>query len=263
MFNRFPSFGSPDDILSVSHGDRGTGLPLELRELIQQQCLSTPSPSAAADSDWPVSIYVPERYEQNYAYPLIVWFHDDGGSDSEVEQMINSVSSQNYCGLGIQGNCRSQNDSSWEWNTSALDYSNVSLTDLLSVTVRGLRRGFHIHSERIFLAGTGKGADVALHQLVQTPHWFAGAVLLDPQCPLHIVEGIPAAHLQGSSVLWTVSRNAASEVLARNVQAIQLMRTAGTCPDVRLTDHRIDPESTEIRFLDHWLLSQIDAEAFV
>lgn len=51
-------------------------LPVELRELYENWCQSDASlkqySGSVAESDWPVSIYVPERYEESYAYPLIL-----------------------------------------------------------------------------------------------------------------------------------------------------------------------------------------------
>ena len=264
MFNRVSGYGLPDDLLSLRPADRIASLPLEIQELVQQQSVTAAPLSAAAESDWPVSVFVPERYEQNYAYPLIIWFHEDGQNEGQVESVLSTVSSQNYCGLGIQGNLTSSGGGSrCGWNTNALEYGNVPLTDLLCVTVRRLRRAFHIHSERIFVAGSGRGADVALHQLAQTPDWYAGAVLFDPECPRHITEGISTASLRGKSLLWTVARTASSEVLACNVQAVQLIRLAGAELDVRLTELPIDPESGEMRFVDHWLLSRMGSEVLV
>lgn len=266
MFNRVHGLGSfPDGIgqSESSHSTPGAELPLELQELLQEQATCRSAAAEAASSDWPVSIYVPERYEENYAYPLLVWFHDAGQHEGQVEPVMSAISSQNYCGLGVQGNQSVQDGVSFDWNPDLLEYGSVSLEDLLSVTIRRLRQAFHIHSERIFVAGAGAGADVALQQLAQTPDWYAGAVLFNPTCGTPLIDSLSVSNLSSKPLLWTVSRTASSEHLAHNVEAVQLSRLAGAEPEVRVTDSALDPESSDIRFVDHWLLSKFGSEACV
>ncbi|MCH2200664.1 MAG: hypothetical protein MK102_01730 [Fuerstiella sp.] len=261
MFNRvrgpesFPNGISPRGF--------NTDLPLELRELLEQQAGSTAPVAEAGDSDWPVSIYVPASYEENYAYPLVVWFHDSGCHEGQVESVIESISRQNYCGLGIQGNLALADGGSFGWNTDLLEYGKTPLCDLLGVTIRRLRRAFHIHSERIFLAGFGAGADVALSQLALMPDWYAGAVLFNPDCQQSVVDTLTACSLRNKSLLWTVSETASNEQLAHNVEVVQLARLAGAEPEVRVTDTALDPESSDIRFVDHWLLSKMATQSYV
>jgi phospholipase/carboxylesterase len=261
MFNRVHGPGSFPN--GISRPEASGDLPLELRELLEVQGAGSPVSDGPANSDWPVSIYIPERYEENYAYPLVVWFHEDGHHEGQIESVMGAVSRQNYIGLGIQGNQPLADGSSFGWNSELLDYGTVSLHDLLSVTIRRLRQAYHIHSERIFLAGAGVGADVALQQLTQMPQWYAGAVLFSPACERAVVHSLMASTLRDKSLLWTVSRTASSEELAQNVEAVQLARLAGGEPEVRVTDTVMDPESSDVRFVDHWLLSKIDSQAFV
>ncbi len=261
MFNRVHGPGSFPD--GTHQSDSNTELPLELRELLEEQSVRRTESAAASHSDWPVSLFVPERYEENYAYPLLVWFHDSGRDEGQLEPVMSSISAQNYCGLGIQGNLTLEDGDTFDWNSELLEYEEIALQDLLSVTIRRLRRAFHIHSERIFLAGAGTGADVALQQLAQAPEWYAGAVLFNPVCGSSVIETLAAANLQDKSLLWTASHMSTSEELAHNVEAVQLARLAGAAPEVRVTENTIDPESSDIRFVDHWLLSKVSNETFV
>ena len=260
MFNRVHGAGAFPD--GIHQPEPQTDLPLELRELLAEQSPASHTSSAAVDSDWPVSLFLPERYEENYAYPLVVWFHDAGQNEGQLESVMSAISSQNYCGLGIQGNLALSNGKSFDWNSELLEYEQAPLRDLLSVTIRRLRKVSHIHSERIFLAGAGTGADVALQQLAQTPDWYAGALLFSPSCETQVVDSLSASSLKSKAILWTVSQTASSEELAHNVEAVQLARLAGAKPDLRVTETAIDPESSDIRFVDHWLLTKIRTETF-
>ena len=258
MINRVHGPGSFSD--NARHAQSVGDLPVELQELVEQLPGTTVAPRAS-ESDWPVSIFVPERYEDNYAYPLLVWFHDTGSHEGQIESVMAAISSQNYCGLGVQGNQTLVENQAWGWNPDLLEYGEVPLRDLLSVTVRRMRQAYHIHSERIFLAGSGAGADVALQQLVNCPEWYAGAVLLDPVCDTTTQSALAGAQLSDCSLLWTVSGTASREILAQNVEAVQLTRAAGASPDVRVTDSEMNPEESDVRFIDHWLLSHLDGRA--
>ena len=255
MFNRVHGPGSFPH--GISRPDFSTDLPLELRELQEEQGVQASLNGDSVDSDWPVSIFVPERYEENYAYPLLVWFHDAGCHEGQVESVMTAISRQNYCGLGVQGNQPLPGGNSFGWDPELLEYGTTSLRDLLSVTIRRLRQAFHIHSERIFLAGSGSGADIALQQLALMPQWYAGAILISPDCSPSVLQSLQATSLQDKSLLWTVAETASSDQLACNVEAVQLTRLAGGEPEVRVTDTILDPESSAVRFVDHWLLSKM------
>ena len=260
MFNRVHGPGSFPQ--GMSHPESSADLPLELRELMEEQSVQSSMGPVPAQSDWPVSIYVPEHYEEKFAYPLVVWFHDVGSHEGQIESVMSAISQQNYCGLGIRGNKPLSDEHSFGWDSSLLEYGTISLRDLLSITIRRLRQAFHIHSERIFLAGAGHGADIALQQLALMPQWYAGAVLFSPTCSASVVDGLEVSSLHDKAMLWTVPRTASDEELARNVEAVQLTRMAGGAPEVRITDTVVDPESSDVRFVDHWLLSRMTGQAY-
>jgi phospholipase/carboxylesterase len=216
-----------------------------------------------AESDWPVSIYVPEKYEERYAYPLIIWFHSDANDEDQLEQMMSSASSQNYVGLALRGNRVHEAAGGYRWDGSSLLFGSVPLLDLLHLTTCRLRRAFHIHSERIFLAGAGHGADAALQTLIQRPDWFAGAILLDPACQSDYLKSNRLTGLRSKPVMMTVARTCPHDLLARNVETARLLRSAGAKVDIELTSLPIDPGSHEVRMIDHWIMGCINREALV
>ena len=241
-------------------------LPTELRELYLSWTQSEDGPArhtgAVSESDWPVSIYVPERYEERYAYPLVIWFHSDANDEDQLEQFMNSVSSQNYIGLALRGNVE-HSAGGYCWSSSSLRFGSIPLLDLLHVTTCRLRRAFHIHSERIFLAGSGFGADAALQTIVQRPDWFAGAMLLDPKAESGCLGTDRLTSLRGKPMMVSVARSCPHDQLGRSVEAVRVLRAAGAKIDVELTALPVDPVSSEVRVLDHWMMGCINREALV
>lgn len=264
MYNRVQSQSGLQDqssfLIPTTEIDR---MPVELRELCEAynvECRDLlEDKDSAVDSDWPVSLFLPTQYEEKYAYPLIIWFHDEHSSENELDLVMNSIGDQNFCGLAIRGNRRCGNHDSFGWNADCLEFGSVPLKKLINVTARRLRRGFHIHSERIFVAGSGTGADVALNLFADAPEWFAGAVLIDPTCDQQL-KLRPTEDLRGKTVLQTVSRSSSNNQLAHNVESVRLLRTAGVEVDVRITEEPLDPCSNNARFIDSWLISKLNIE---
>ncbi len=240
-------------------------MPVELQELCEQynsDCRDVDQQDAVSSSDWPVSLFVPQKYEENYAYPLMLWFHDDNSSEAELDLVMNGIGDQNYCGLAMRGNKVLNGIDSFGWRAESLEFGEVPLKKLVNVTTRRLRRAFHIHSERIFAAGAGTGADVALQLFSEAPEWFAGAILLEPSCDAALALG-DVEDLRGKHILQTVSRTASNETLAQNLDAVRLMRASGVEVDVRVTEEPLDPCSNDARFIDHWILSRLQCETYV
>ena len=52
-------------------------------------------------------------------------------------------------------------------------------------------------------------------------------------------------------------------MLGRSVEAVRILRSAGANVDVELTEQPIDPSSSEVRVLDHWIMNCINREALV
>lgn len=268
MFNRVRSMSfSTAELESLMPDIDVEMLPTELRELYDSWTQSMDCPAqhseTVAQSDWPVSIYVPERYEERYAYPLVIWFHSDANDEDQLEQVMSSVSSQNYIGLALRGNRAHATAGGFRWDAESLDFGSVPLIDLLHVTTCRLRQAFHIHSERIFVAGSGHGADVALQTIVQRPDWFAGAILLDPTCHSEGLKAERLTGLRGKPMMISVNRSCPHDGLARSVETVRILRSAGASVHVEVTAMPTDPASAEARMIDHWIMASISREALV
>src|SRR5213080_1367475 len=47
--------------------------------------------------------FVPQRYEPNYPYPLLVLFHARGGDEQQMVRSMPAMSWRNYVGLSLRG----------------------------------------------------------------------------------------------------------------------------------------------------------------
>src|SRR5436190_8928754 len=177
--------------------------------------LETPShlTTAGGASSLVETRFIPQRYEPNYPYPLLVLFHGRGGDEQQLIHSMPALSWRNYVGLGLRGpetvsrygqvvghgwghafarpDRASAGHARPESEVDALrrrlhggapDPVDV-VEEGVFAAVRQARRTLHIHSERIFLVGCGEGAAVAYRLGLSYPERFAGVVALNGWIP--------------------------------------------------------------------------------
>ncbi len=157
--------------------------------------------------------FVPQRYEPNYAYPLLVLLHGRGGDEQQMLRSMPAMSWRNYVGLGLRGPDavnRRDGETGFGWGPAfARPRRGVArlapesyhaetfarrlrqgaagpvdqIEDGIFDAVRRARRSLHIHSERIYLVGVGEGAAVAYRLGLTYPERFAGVVAINGWIP--------------------------------------------------------------------------------
>lgn len=157
--------------------------------------------------------FVPQRYEPNYAYPLLVLFHGRGGDEHQMLAAMPALSWRNYVGLSLRAPesvVRKGRELGYSWGPTfarrespaplvsgrhaareavrrvlagepADDFDR--LEDAVFASIRGVQRSLHVHSERIFLVGVGEGATVAYRFALAHPDRFAGVVSINGWMP--------------------------------------------------------------------------------
>ena len=97
------------------------------------------------------SLLAPMHYEPNYAYPVVVWLHSDGGDEKQLLRVMPHVSMRNYVGVGVRGSNPCEGRRGFQWQQSAsgiLTAENRVLEAIVAAKAK-----FNVNSERIFLAG--------------------------------------------------------------------------------------------------------------
>ncbi len=195
-------------------------------------------------------LYVPEKYEPNYPYPLIVWFHDAGGSESDLLSLMPRISERNYFGLSLRGSVpiAQSNPAGFDWPGENEAVSR--LEDHLFHTICELRRNFHIHSERVFLAGSGRGGSLAVRLLLNRIEWFAGAFALGGELPPFDPQIAAHPELSERRVFLTMPAGDGRQQNAR------LWRAAGLNLQSE-TDDSVNPSGERLTQLNHFVMESI------
>src|SRR5438067_3477554 len=101
----------------------------------------------------PIHTFVPTGYEPNYPYPLLVYFHGHGGNERQVLNLAPEISRRNYVGIALRGPQSSgscdEGGPGYSWDGEP----DAAVEEYVFRAIQQTRRRFHIHSERIFLAG--------------------------------------------------------------------------------------------------------------
>jgi phospholipase/carboxylesterase len=129
----------------------------------------------------PVRTFLPTGYEPNYAYPLLVFFHGRASNEEQILRLAPRLSRRNYICIGLRGSQalgqRADGRIGYSWNVG--EPLSARTEDYVLRAVEQARRNYHIHSERIFLAGFGEGATVAYRLGLSFPEKFGGLISLN------------------------------------------------------------------------------------
>jgi len=125
------------------------------------------------------TLYIPEGYESNYAYPLIIWFNPE----TDFADMMNRLSSRNYLALAYHWGSQDGKARPGRCETDLFKQGYFCDDHPLAKSIRTIRHYLNVHSERIYLAGQNDYATLALDLLLHKPEWFAGAICLESGFP--------------------------------------------------------------------------------
>jgi phospholipase/carboxylesterase len=133
----------------------------------------------------PIRTFLPTGYEPNYAYPLLIFFHGHGGNEEQVLRLAPRLSRRNYICISLRGpqllGSRTDGSLGYSWGKDGL--CDATAEDYVLRAIEQTRRSYHVHSERIYLAGFCEGATLAYRLALTFPEKFAGIISLNGALP--------------------------------------------------------------------------------
>ncbi len=210
----------------------------------------------------PVRTFLPTGYEPNYAYPLLVFLHGHGSSEEQILRLAPRLSRRNYICIGLRGtNClgpRADGRPGYTWGRDGQFDSQVE--DYVFSALEQTRRNYHVHSERIYLAGFHEGATLAYRLGLTFPERIAGIISLNGCMPR---QGGPLLRLpQARQLRVLVGHGIANAVVPLSLakQDYRLFYTAGL--DVKMhtypTTHRL--HANMLRDINRWVIDAISTQ---
>jgi phospholipase/carboxylesterase len=215
-----------------------------------------------ASHGWPLRTFLPTGYEPNYPYPLVVFLHGHGGSEEQILRLAPRLSRRNFVCTALRGpypvTGRNPDVPSFSWgHDEPLD---SLVEDYVLHSIEQTRRAYHIHSERIYLAGHGEGATLAYRLSLTWPEKFTGVISLNGTMPRHggPLFRLPEVRRLKVLIAHGLANSIVPLALARS--DYRLLYSAGV--DVRLntysTTHRIHGDM--LRDINRWIIGHINEE---
>ncbi|HXY35267.1 MAG TPA: hypothetical protein VEI07_13635 [Planctomycetaceae bacterium] len=203
----------------------------------------------------PCGVFVPENYEPNYAYPLVVWLHESGKSERDIVEVLPMISMRNYLGLALRGTARTNGESPDGFGWSHTRHAGFAFEERLHASVRQMRRDFHVHTERVFLVGAGEGGTMAWDLFLARPQWFAGIAALGGRFPWGRRPLRQFRTLCGKHALIAGDGQKASSAQAERVG--RLLYAAGMEVAVRVPPCGRASSRPLLRQVDRWIMRAI------
>jgi len=133
----------------------------------------------------PLHTFLPMGYEPNYPYPLVVFLHGHGSNEERVLRLAPRLSRRNFISISLRGSQsadpRPDGTPTYCWSHDG--HSDAMVEDYVFRAIEQTRRQFHVHSERIYLAGICEGASQAYRLALNHGDSFGGLISLNGQMP--------------------------------------------------------------------------------
>jgi phospholipase/carboxylesterase len=216
----------------------------------------------------PVRTFLPAGYEPRYPYPLLVFFHGHGGTEEQILRLAPRLSRRNYISIGLRGPVpltptpllrreRGRGEGGYSWGGSA--YLPL-LEDYVVRAVLQTRRTYHVHSERIYLAGFAEGATLAYRLGLDLAGRIAGVISFNGCMPRYQrpLLRLPDARDLRVFIAHGIANAVVPLSLARD--DARLLASAGLAVNLHTypTNHRLHPDM--LRDLNRWIIARCSEE---
>lgn len=210
-------------------------------------------------------LFSPIHYEPNYAYPLLVWLHGSGKTETELFDVAPKISTRNYVAVAPRGVSTPQTrlevervdgrlieksrktEASFEWPETANGVSEAE--NLVFDSIEQAAAKHNINRRRIFLLGRGTGGTMAIRVALRNPREFAGVVSIDGAFPT--LEHLPLRNWREARdlpILATTGGFGSTTAPQPSADRLRLFHTAGMTVVVRqYNDAPGDPVAAETR----------------
>ncbi|HKI37671.1 MAG TPA: hypothetical protein VKA46_37815 [Gemmataceae bacterium] len=206
----------------------------------------------------PVRTFLPTGYEPKYPYPLLVFFHGHGGNEEQVLRLAPRLSRRNYICIGLRGpqalGLRADGRTGYGWGSQG--QFDTLLEEYVLRAVEQTRRQYHVHSERIYLAGFCEAASIAYRLGLTFPGKFGGLISLNGAMARH---GGPLLRLPEVRQLRVlIGHGIANAIVPLGLARAdcRLLYTAGLAVRMHTypTTHRLHPDM--LRDVNRWIMEQ-------
>lgn len=227
--------------------------------MTQQTLQGALQPDPIRDDVQQASFFLPARYEPNYRYPLVVWLHEDGGSQRELAEVMPHISTQNYVGVGVRATraCDSAGHR-FQWLQSTI--GTAVAEDAIFSAIESASRRYSVNPARVYLAGYREGGTMALRIGLRNPSQFDGVISIDGALPRG---GRPLVNLEAArnlAILSAVAMEGERYPMSEVCEDLRLWHSARLRMDMR--QYTVDDCLVKevLRDVNAWIMGRITGQ---
>ncbi|WP_197528255.1 alpha/beta hydrolase [Posidoniimonas polymericola] len=206
----------------------------------------------ASGEETPVSTFVPQNFERNYAYPLVVWLHGQDQNECDLPHVMRHVSTRNYLAVaprGVDESLEVEGGYAWSDAPDSVEEAADRVFDALQQAQR-----FNINDRRVFLAGVGAGGTLAMRLAMRHPETFAGAATFDGALPTGNSPLGRVNELRSLPILLSSSRESQEYPEQQLCDDLRLLHSAGATVSVRQYPGGDDLTTAMLADFDRWMM---------
>jgi len=210
----------------------------------------------------PVRTFLPTGYEPKYPYPLLVFFHGHAGNEEQILRLAPRLSRRNYLCIGLRGSQflgrRADGRKGYCWGQG--EHLDTLIEDYVFHAIEQTQRNYHVHTERIYLAGICEGATLAYRLGLSFPERFGGVISLNGARPR---AGGPLLRMPDVRQLRVfIGHGIANSVVPLSLarQDYRLFYAAGLPLEMHTypANHRLHPDM--LRDVNRWIMARCNGE---
>lgn len=207
-------------------------------------------------ADAPVATFLPLNYEPGYAYPLVVWLHDSGGSERHLPQVMQHLSTQNFVAVAPRASAESLDSMRgyrWVQQPDAILAANEAVNDAIDLA----KEHFSVHNDRVFLVGHGDGGSMAVRLASLSPQQFAGVATINGRLPRRHGLMRNLNHLRQLPFFVASAREHSSYREHQVCNDLRLLHSAGCGVALRQYPGNDDLTTCMLDDVNRWLMEQV------
>ena len=199
--------------------------------------------------------FAPLHYEPNYAYPLLIWLHNCGGDERQLNRVMPHISMRNYVAVGVRGPspCEDRRGFTWRQEEDAIHAAEQRVLD----AIHDASGRFNINHQRVFVAGYETGGSMAFRLALRRPGKFAGALGISSPFP---TSGAPLAkfsHLRDLPLFLAYSRDSLVYTTDDLCEQLPLFHSAGLKVAIRQYPCGDELTTQMLQDMDSWMMEQV------
>lgn len=203
----------------------------------------------------PLSLCLPESYEPRHSYPLVIWLHQNGSNEEQVQQVLPAISDRNYIGLGFRGTSDDGTSTGGAYDWDCSEENVEEFVREIRETLTEFEHFFRIDPNRVYLAGFDGGATMALELILQAPELFSGAVALAGEIPPSKGHGIKFRMLTSRRALLGLGKHDRQLSQAQFLDRARELANTGLQVESQFYDAGHELKPGILREIDRWLMA--------